>query len=464
MSSITLIALPPRGLGSGVKAPSAALGHIVPTLTKDNIKVVCYDMNIDIFEDKGAEWYERALTWGETFGDVESDIESEFIEYLENYITEIKTEWVGISVFSVNSEYIVPIVCKHIRNISNAKIVAGGYGCNPKIGPKWKQDGIIDNYILGEGEGSLNSLILGEKHNCIDGIERHEVENLDELPIPDYSLFVRGNNKKRDFTITASRGCVRKCTFCNVPNIFPKFRWKKGEKIAEEMIDIIHKYNPDNILFSDSLINGNMKEFRKWTRLMTEYYNNNPDVRIVPWAAQFICRNSNAMTKEDFDYIKSSGCFNLQIGIESGSESVREHMGKKFNDDDMYYTLGELAERNIDVVLLMIVGYPTETEQDHEDTVTFLENVNDWFGHKSKFIVNLNVMKLLSNTHILHQTELYKWNKKQTDFVSALGTDWVDRKERFFELYELIEFSKNLVQAHPNPEKYKMLKKYDRVV
>ena len=151
MSSITLIALPPRGLGSGVKAPSAALGHIVPTLTKDNIKAVCYDMNIDIFEDKGAEWYERALTWGETFGEVESEIEPEFIEYLKSYITEIKTEWVGISVFSVNSEYIVPIVCKHIRNLSNAKIVAGGYGCNPKIGPKWKQEGLFDHYILGEG-------------------------------------------------------------------------------------------------------------------------------------------------------------------------------------------------------------------------------------------------------------------------------------------------------------------------
>ena len=73
-------------------------------------------------------------------------------------------------------------------------------------------------------------------------------------------------------------------------------------------------------------------------------------------------------------------------------------------------------------------------------------------------------MKLLSNTHIIHQAELYKWNKKQTDFISVLGTDWIDRKDRFFELYELIELSKNLIQAHPNPEKYKMLKKYDRVV
>ena len=93
----------------------------------------------------------------------------------------------------------------------------------------------------------------------------------------------------------------------------------------------------------------------------------------------------------------------------------------------------------------MIVGYPTETEQDHEDTVTFLENVNDWYGHKSKFIVNLNVMKLLSNTHIIHQTELYKWNKKQTDFVSALGTDWIDRKDRFFEL--LSQLFSNLAQC-----------------
>ncbi len=466
MTSITLIALPPRGYGSGTRAPSPALAHIAPMLEKDGIEVVSLDMNIDYYEEFGDEGYERLQTWGESKGELEKEIEEPFMEWVKKYITKIDTEWVGLSIFSVYSEVIAPPVLKHIRSIFDGKIVAGGYGVVYPYGMKLKEEGLVDYFIRGEGEESLNALLKGEDHPAIDSQIPHQVLDLDSLPIPDYSSF-KHDDEPRDYTITASRGCVRQCTFCNVPSLFQKFRWKSGEKVAQEYIDIIKKNNVERVLFSDSLVNGNMKEFRSFIRVMSDWYDKNPRQEVVPWAGQFICRNRNALTEEDFKYIKKSGCFNLQIGIESGSESVRDHMKKKFSNDDMYYTLEHLADLGIELVLLMIVGYPTETKEDFEDTLLFFENMNDLHGHKTKIYVNINVMKIFYHTEVNRMHDLYIWeDKKRTEFISTHkeGHDFEERKERFYEAYELVELLPNLRQTAANPEKYKMLKKHDLVV
>jgi radical SAM superfamily enzyme YgiQ (UPF0313 family) len=62
----------------------------------------------------------------------------------------------------------------------------------------------------------------------------------------------------------------------------------------------------------------------------------------------------------------------LEAGIESGSEAVRFHIGKKFSNQDIDVFLERVHKYNIKVVLLMLVGYPTETEKDFQDTMDLL--------------------------------------------------------------------------------------------
>jgi radical SAM superfamily enzyme YgiQ (UPF0313 family) len=60
-----------------------------------------------------------------------------------------------------------------------------------------------------------------------------------------------------------------------------------------------------------------------------------------------------------------AGCKQITVGIESFSNTVRNHMKKKFSDTDIEYHLEQCKYWNIPNVFLMITGYPTETINDH---------------------------------------------------------------------------------------------------
>ena len=56
------------------------------------------------------------------------------------------------------------------------------------------------------------------------------------------------------------------------------------------------------------------------------------------------------------------------MGIESVVERVRIALGKNFTNDDIDYHLAMAKKYSVPLLLLLIVGYPTESQQDFEFT------------------------------------------------------------------------------------------------
>ena len=87
---------------------------------------------------------------------------------------------------------------------------------------------------------------------------------------------------------------------------------------------------------------------------------------------QFIIRSHHSETDNDYEIMSAAGFKILEVGIESGSQGVRWHMGKKFTDEDIDVFMERLSKHGMMVVFLMIVGYPTETLDDFQATVDML--------------------------------------------------------------------------------------------
>ena len=98
---------------------------------------------------------------------------------------------------------------------------------------------------------------------------------------------------------------------------------------ADEMISQSENYNIYDFSFTDSLINGSMKAYRDFISILAEY--NNSAKHKLTWGGQFIVRGLNQMTEKDWEMTRDSGAKMLTLGVESGSEKVRDHMKKQFS-------------------------------------------------------------------------------------------------------------------------------------
>lgn len=322
-------------------------------------------------------------------------------------IVEWKPKFVGISVFTYQNRVATRLFCQSLREKTNAKIVLGGQGLTDGgiLGPlgfakELVAAGLADYYIKSEGERSLVELLKGNTtYNGINSDTFTQINDLDSLPIPDYSDYQFELYERKTLPVTASRGCVRACTFCDVHDHW-KYSYRKGSNVANEIITLSKLYGTVDFRFTDSLVNGNLKEFKIFCQIMAAH-NNSTDNRIQ-WSGQYIVRAEQHLNEEYWSNLSASGGQKLAIGVETGSDRVRKHMNKNFTNQDLDYTMQMLDKYNITCVFLMLFGYPTET------LVDFRETLNMFDRYKSlanRIIVDISFGSTLG---ILPNTPLYE--------------------------------------------------------
>ena len=369
---------------------------------------------------------------------------------IEEWATEIIAQdpvFVSFSVFTYQNKkgaFLLSQIIKQRR--PDIKIVLGGQGLGAGgingslLWPEQlKAAGTIDYYIKSEGEVSLVKLLMGDiRYPGIDSSSFKQIEKLDELALPDYDDYEFELYPIKKLPIVGSRGCVRKCTFCDIHSHW-KYRYRSGESIAEEMMTNYEKYGIHTFNFADSLTNGQLREFKKWTQLIADYNRANPAAKIS-WHGQFIVRNSGQLDHAYWQNIKDSGCEWLGIGVETGSDRVRAHMEKGFSNTDLDYTVETMAQYRIQCRFLMLVGYPTETVEDHNDTLNMLRR----YGKYAQTVINW--VEVGSTMSILPGTPVYERAQElNIDLDMKHENNWIawdnqsnDLKERFRRREELI--------------------------
>jgi hypothetical protein len=154
------------------------------------------------------------------------------------------------------------------------------------------------------------------------------------------------------------------------------------------------------------------------------------------------------MLEEDFALMKQSNVNELDIGLESFSESVRWHMGKKFTDDDLWWNLEMMHKYDIHYTLLMITGYPTETLEDHQHTLESIRRMSD-LGYLTPTGNRTSTAYLSFGNTMLIQPDykIHKMLKLDPDYVEATGDDdWSyrdntldERLRRHREIHKLVQ-------------------------
>ena len=298
---------------------------------------------------------------------------------------------VGLSLFSYISQYSTKWLSWFIKKIDpSVVVVIGGAGCLTTFtGPSEfaKQlisDGWIDHHIRGDGEHSLYQYLKGKKDYI--GINSQTwqeltMEEMRRVPMPDYSQYCITEYPKKVLPITGSRGCVRKCTFCDYIANWKKFNWREADHIFQEMLRQYKIWGIRYFKFQDSLTNGNMKEFVKLTELLGEYNLSNPEDSFK-WSGYYIFRNHTSASEREWQLVADSGADNLVVGIENLNQHIRYDLGKKFSNEAIDVHIKYAQKHGIILQMLNIVGYVNETEKD-------IEFIKDWLRSHTQYIDTL---------------------------------------------------------------------------
>lgn len=415
------------------------------------------------------------------------DLEYDFIDFniydqksqtsLELWADEIvsrKPKLVGFSLFSYLTQSTARDLARLVKQKdSKIKIIFGGPGIKVGINSdnlmyvnELISEQTIDYFHDGDGEYSWPKFLI----DFFDLDDRTISTNLDIPYFPDYSKFdiefyhnsAIENQQLLQIPITGSRGCVRKCTFCEIHEHW-KFSQRSADHIAEEVRQILKQIPMGNLWFTDSLVNGSIPEFYKLLDHFIEIKQEHPR---LAWSGQFIVRNPKVANEEYWQKIAESGGYNLQIGVETGSDRLRQEMRKGFTNDELEQNLQYMHKFGITCSFLLLVGYPTETEEDWQQTLDMLEKYKHLAGNTIRWVQPGAVMTIDPGTPI------YKESKQDQNYIltknpkiwynKANPTNTMDtRLRRRLELETLSEKLgyQLFVDNHPYREEVKQLYK-----
>lgn len=365
--------------------PPAGAATICEICRVRNHDVTAYDLNIEFYHycrKHNINYYNFEAVWegNENLSKPEAEVYYKFVDLWVGRIAKEKYDFIMISIFGFSGHEFTLSFLEKLRPKTTATIICGGMGVSSVklvdsvcFGQLLKDRNLIDCYITGEGEYALIKYLNGETGPGINNNQPEQIGDLDQLPFPNYSYFNLDLydylDGKKDVYITGSRGCVRKCTYCDVERYWPKYRYRSGQNIADEIIQNYEHYGITNFYFTDSLVNGSIKAFSDMCNKLAAYQFATP----ITWQGQFIFRDRASTPRDHYSMIKAAGGDTFYVGIESGSDKVRAEMGKKFTNDDIDYHLDQMSRNQLHCMFLMFTGYITETHEDHLDNLKFFQ-------------------------------------------------------------------------------------------
>ena len=239
----------------------------------------------------------------------------------------------------------------------------------------------------------------------MDGNERIVTE---KRPLPDLSFlgpidwslidvercFRRFPGCKRMLYLCASVGCPCSCGFCSTPACYGARRKRPISHVLSEIDFLTENYGLDGINFSDELLSFTDEELELIGQCRDKHN------RSFIWGGE---TRPQPLTKEKLVKMHRAGCRWLLFGLESGSERIREHIGKTYDPDHVRKVVCWCTELGIATFGSFIVGFPGETREDLRQTV--------------QFALSLDLDAYLFNYFILiTETFLYDEVVKMSDF------------------------------------------------
>ena len=197
--------------------------------------------------------------------------------------------------------------------------------------------------------------------------------------------------------VSITRGCDNMCTFCVVPFTRGRERSRDPQSIMSEIQDLSDKGFKEITLLGqnvDSFLwyGGGLKkdfaaatEMQKATAVDFDNLLEMVAVGFPKMRIRFSTSNPQDMHESILHIIAKypNICNHIHLPVQSGSNRILKEMNRLHTREEYMILIDKIRNIIPDCAISqdMIAGFPTETEQDHQDTLSLMEYVKYNFGY-----------------------------------------------------------------------------------
>lgn len=335
-------------------------------------------------------------------------------DIVEN-ISKYKSKFYGLTVLTISVKWSNTIT-DIIRNLSrDVYIFWGGYYPTKNDEFILRMNSNINFVVRNEGELIVRELLnnftpsrtgtylnlKGISYLKNDTIVRNknivQIENLDELPFIDLSLYDKNFRDIIVPRIYSARGCFQKCLYCTADNsIYRKYRKRTAKIVVDEIAYVKEKFGKKFFVMGDLEFLSDLLHAKE---ICEEIIKRNLDVK---WWCQVSPIN---ITEEIVSLMKAAGNIQIAVGIETNNPDSLKAMNKNLNSNSTLKAINIIKKYRLQVQAYIIIGVPGETLDSSLETIKYVGNLLD---KQLVDVVHFSIMTPFPGSPLFNYSEYIK--------------------------------------------------------
>jgi len=249
-----------------------------------------------------------------------------------------------------------------------------------------------DFVIIGEAEHTLLELTEQiergiEDHSDVLGLAflkngvavktpgRPVLKELDSLPLPAWDLVDMEQYRQTwlksagyfSLNMSTTRGCPFKCNWCAKPIYGNRYNSRSPENVVNEIKLLKERYQMDHIWFCDDIFGLKPGWVQELAVLL--------QVEDIKIRFKIQSRADLLAHREIVTALAASGCENVWIGAESGSQKILDAMDKGISVEQIREATALMKEQGIKPSFFIQFGYPGEMKEDIRLTINMINEL-----------------------------------------------------------------------------------------
>lgn len=246
-----------------------------------------------------------------------------------------------------------------------------------------------DFVIIGEGEKTLVELLDNLKDSRswsqIAGLAyqnngtvtktgaRKVMRDLDTLPLPawdliDFNPYRRVWKDRQGYisiNIATTRGCPYKCNWCAKPIYGNNYTMRSPESVIKELLMLKERFGFDHVWFCDDIFGLKRSWVTRFADLVQEHK--------LRFRFKIQSRADLLVQAQYVSDLARAGCSEVWMGAESGSQKILDAMDKGTTVSQIREARSLLKNYGIRAAFFLQFGYPGETEEDIQRTISLVK-------------------------------------------------------------------------------------------